>query len=592
MIGAPISRRRVLLLAIGLAALAIGPVATFQLTLTAPRSAPMLLADIAVGWSMIAAGLIVWDRRPGNRIGPLAVLTGFAWFSGDFASASVDTVAYAAAVLHGWFDPLFAIIVLAYPTGRLLRSWDRALAIGFVVVQGAWTIVKAYALRPISWWDCPTCIDTVDAWIVAQGLMETLGRWETLGLTVLSLGVLISVAWRWARASGAARRREAPVVLAGVVLVLGFTGGFLLQTIVPTSARTPVGELRVVILAILRILVSVALLVGILRDDSAKGRIAALVIRLEGLPTTAVLQDALRDALSDPSATVFRWDPDQRGFVDATGQPVPAPIDGPARAVMTIENAGEPMLSIAYDPALRDDPGLVSAAVAAVRLAVENERLQAEVRAQLTAVQASRARLVDAQDTERRRLERDLHDGAQQRLVSLRISLELLRRRIGPDADPGTLAELDAAGGEVRGAIDELRELARGFHPAVLTEGGLRPALESLAERSTVPVDLDAELGRRLPPAIEATAYFVVAEALTNTAKYASARQATVRVREADDRLRLEIHDDGRGGADMDGGSGLRGLEDRVAALGGTLLVASPPGGGTRITVDLPCASS
>ena len=347
MMGGPVRPRRVLLLAIGLVALAIGPVATFQLTLTAPRSAPLLLADIAVGWSMIAAGLIVWDRRPGNRIGPLAVLTGFAWFAGDFASASADSVAYAAAVLHGWFDPLFAIIVLAYPTGRLLRSWDRALAIGFVVVQSAWTLVKAYGLRPIAWWDCPTCIDTVDAWIVGQGWMETLGRWETLALTVLSVGVLISVAWRWARASGAARRREAPVVLAGVVLVLGFTAGFLLQTIVPTSARTPLGELRVVILAVLRILVSVALLVGILRDDSARGRIAALVVRLERLPTTAVLQDSLRDALSDPSASVFRWDPDQRGFVDATGQPVPAPIDGPARAVMTIENAGQPMLAIA-----------------------------------------------------------------------------------------------------------------------------------------------------------------------------------------------------------------------------------------------------
>ena len=190
------------------------------------------------------------------------MLTGFTWFAGDFASAGVDTVSYVAAVLHGWFDPLFAIIILAYPAGRLLRSRDRALALGFVAVQGAWTIVKAYALRPIAWWDCPTCIDTVDAWIAAQGLLESLGRWETLALTVLSVGVLLSVAWRWSRSSGAARRREAPVVLAGVVLVLGFTGGFLLQTILPTNARTPLGELRVVVLAILRILVSVALRSG------------------------------------------------------------------------------------------------------------------------------------------------------------------------------------------------------------------------------------------------------------------------------------------------------------------------------------------
>ena len=585
-------RQRVVLLAIGLAAVVIGPVASYQLTLTAPRSAALLLADLAVGWSMIAAGLIVWARRPGNRIGPLAVLTGFAWFAGDFASSNVGAVSYAATVLHGWFDPLFAIIILAYPTGRLLRAHDRVLALAFVAVQAAWSVVKAYGFRPTAWWDCPTCIDTVDAWIRAQRLVETLGQWETVALTAISVGILVSVGWRWARASGAARRREAPVVLAGIVLVLGFTGGFLLQSIVPTNARTPIGELRAIILAILRIFVSMALLVGILRDESARGRIAALVVRLEGLPTTAVLQDSLRDALGDPSASVFRWDPERGGFVDADGRPAQVPADGPHRAVMAIENAGEPMLAIAHDPALRDDPGLVSAAVAAVRLAVENERLQAEVRAQLAAVQASRARLVDAQDSERRRLERDLHDGAQQRLVSLRISLELLRRRIGPDADAETLADLDAAGGDVLGAIDELRELARGFHPAILTEGGLRPALESLAERSPVPVDLDAEIDRRLPPAVEATAYFVVAEALTNTAKHAAAGRATVRVRGPGDRLTVEIEDDGRGGANLDGGSGLRGLEDRVAALGGTLRVASPPGGGTRITVDLPCASS
>ncbi|HEX6868912.1 MAG TPA: sensor histidine kinase [Candidatus Limnocylindrales bacterium] len=585
-------RRRIILLLVGLVAIIAGPIATYQLTLTAPRSAALILADVAVGWSMIAAGLIICDRRPGNRIGPLAVLTGFAWFAGDLTSASSAPIAYLAAVFHGWFDPLFAILILAYPTGRLLRPLDRWLAIGFVVVQGAWTLTKAYGMRPIAWWPDPTSPDTVDAWIAAREAMDAIGRLETAALTALSVGVLLSVAVRWLQASGAARRRQTPVVLAGIVLVLGFTGGFLLQTIVPTDARTPAGELRVLILAVLRILVAVALLVGILRDDAARGRIATLVVRLDGLPSTAALQESLRDALGDPSLEVFRWVADRGGYEDAAGRSATPPAEGPARTTMTIDTEAGPALAIAFDPVLRDDPGLVSAAVAAVRLSVENERLQAEVRSQLDAVQASRARLVDAQDAERRRMERDLHDGAQQRLVSLRISLELLRRRMGPDADPGALVELDAAAADARAAIDELRELARGLHPAVLAEGGLRPALESLAERSSVPTTLSADLDGPIPPAIEATVYFVVAEALTNTAKYADARTAAIRAQQTDSLLHVEVSDDGRGGADPSGGTGLRGLEDRVGAVGGTMRVVSPPGGGTTISVDLPCASS
>jgi signal transduction histidine kinase len=584
--------RRAVLLAVGLAALVFGPFATSQLTLTAPRSAALLLADLAVGWSMIAAGLIICDRRPGNRIGPLAILTGFVWFAGDFTSSNVAVVSYLAEVFHGWFDPLFAIIVLAYPTGRLLRPIDRWLAVGFIVVQGAWTVAKAYAERPIAWWDCPTCIGTVDSYIAAQQALDPLGRVETAALTALSIGVLVAVATRWARASGTARRRQTPVVLAGIVLVLGFTGGFLLQTIDPSEARTPDGELRVVVLAVLRVLVAVALLVGILRDDAARGRIAGLVIKLERLPPVGVLQDSLRDALGDPSLSVFRWDPAAGHYLDAAGVWAVPPVDGPERAALTIENDGVPMLAIAYDPALRDDPGLVSAAIAAVRLSVENERLQAEVRAQLEAVSASRARLAEAQDTERRRIERDLHDGAQQRLVSLRISLELLRRRLGTDADPAILAELDAASAEAQAAIGDVRELAQGLHPAILAEAGLGRALESLAERSPVDIEVHADLDGRLPPAVEATAYFVVAEALTNTAKHAAAQRATVTAREADGRLLIEIVDDGVGGADIEAGTGLRGLEDRVAALGGTLRVDSQPAAGTKIYVELPCASS
>ena len=471
------TRRRVVLGAIGVFALVFGPFATYQLTRTAERSPALLLADVAVGWSMIAAGLIIADRRPGNRIGPLAILTGFAWFAGDFTNSDVAVIAYLATLGHGWFDPLFALVILAYPAGRITRRVDRALAIGFVVVQAGWTLAQAYGARPIAWWDCPTCISTVDRWMTAYFALDPIGRLETFLLIGLSIGLLVVVAARWIRSSGAARSRQTPVLLAGIALAGGFIVEFVWQTILPTSARVPIGELRVIALALARVFVAVALLVGVLRDDAARGRIADLVVRLDGLPPLPVLQASLRDALGDPSLAVYRWEPSLRAFTDATGQAATPPTDGAARAVLAIGTAEAPELVIAHDPALRDDPGLVSAAAAAVRLAVENERLQAEVRAQLEAVQASRARIVEAQDDERRRIERDLHDGAQQRLVSLQLSLQMLRRDLGPDADPAAVAELDAATAEAAAAIADIRELARGVHPAILTEAGLGPAL-------------------------------------------------------------------------------------------------------------------
>jgi len=588
-----VTRRRAVLAVIGVFALLFGPFATYQLTLTAERSPALLLADVAVGWSMIAAGLIIADRRPGNRLGPLAVATGFAWFIGDFTSSDVAVVSYLATVTHGWFDPLFALVILAYPAGRITRRVDRALAIGFVAVQTGWTVAQAYGIRPIAWWDCPTCISTVDRWISAYFAMDTLGRLETFLLTGLSVGLLAVVAARWLAASGPARARQTPVLLAGAVLAGGFIVTFVWQTVIPTGGRDPIGELRVIVLALARVLVAVALLIGVLRDDAAKGRIADLVVRLDGLPPMPVLQASLRDALGDPSLAVYRWEPAGRGYTDATGHAATPPVESGSRAVMAIGAAdgAEPELVIAHDPALRDDPGLVSAAAAAVRLAVENERLQAEVRAQLDAVTASRARIVEAQDDERRRIERDLHDGAQQRLVSLQLSLQMLRRDLGPDADPAAVAELEAASAEAAAAIADIRELARGVHPAILTESGLGAALGSLADRAPLPVVVVDDLDRRLPGSVEATAYFVAAEALTNAIKHAGATRVDLRTWLVDDLLHLEVRDDGRGGADTTNGTGLTGIQDRVAALGGTVRVDSRDGQGTRLEVALPCAS-
>jgi signal transduction histidine kinase len=247
------------------------------------------------------------------------------------------------------------------------------------------------------------------------------------------------------------------------------------------------------------------------------------------------------------------------------------------------------MAVLVHDTALVEERDVVEAVVAVARLALANERLQAEVRAQLEEVRASRVRMVEAADAERRRVERNLHDGAQQRLVSLSLTLRLLQRRAAA-IDEDLAADVTMAADELRCAIEELRELARGIHPTILAEQGLGPALEALAEQAPVPVNVAGIPSRRLPQTLEATAYFLVAEALANVAKHAGASQVMVVADLTEDHLVVEVLDDGRGGATEDAGTGLRGLRDRVAAIGGTLSLHSPPAAGTCLRAELPCA--
>jgi signal transduction histidine kinase len=228
---------------------------------------------------------------------------------------------------------------------------------------------------------------------------------------------------------------------------------------------------------------------------------------------------------------------------------------------------------------------LVRTAGAAAALALENQRLSAELRARIEDLRASRARIVEAGDAERRRLERDLHDGAQSRLVALAMKLRMARRRA--EGRPDVAAILDESSAELQASLDELRELARGIHPGVLTDRGLGPALEMLASRAPVPVEVAGDVDDLSPPVATAV-YFVVSEGLTNVAKYARARHATVTVNRDDNRVVAEVADDGVGGADVARGSGLRGLVDRVAALDGRLELHSPPGDGTRLRAELP----
>jgi len=256
-----------------------------------------------------------------------------------------------------------------------------------------------------------------------------------------------------------------------------------------------------------------------------------------------------------------------------------------------LEYDGEPLAAIVHDASLLDEPELLRAAGAAARLALENARLQAETRAQLVQVKESRARIVAAADEERQRIERDLHDGAQQRLSALAVQLRTAQRRLASqNGDPALEALLESAVAELQAANEELRELVRGVYPPALTQDGLAGALESLALRTPFPVELDVVEGR-FAPQVEATAYFVACEALTNVVKHAQASKAAVCVARQDGLLSVQVADDGVGGARSVAGSGLSGLGDRVEALGGRLRIESPPNGGTRILGEIPCES-
>jgi signal transduction histidine kinase len=275
--------------------------------------------------------------------------------------------------------------------------------------------------------------------------------------------------------------------------------------------------------------------------------------------------------------------------VDPDGAPVAMPVDAGDRRIVPMQRDGEEIAALVYDASLDDDPELVEAVSAAAAIALENEQLHNESRERLAELRASRERLVAASDAERRRLERNLHDGAQQRLVALSMQLRFLQSRIRED--PATAEELaTTASAELAESLQELRELARGIHPAVL-DHGLEAALESVAARSPVPAALRYDVSGVLPPAVELAAYFVVSEALTNVAKYAQATAAAVHVTKVGGRVVVEVTDDGVGGAAANGGSGLRGLADRVEALDGHLHVVSPRGHGTTVTAELPCAS-
>jgi signal transduction histidine kinase len=524
-----------------------------------------------VGGSFAACGLIAWRRRPDSRSGLLMTATGFAFLVPalfrDHGGVFGLTVA---ACLSDLWTLFFIPLLLTYRTsGRLRTRADRVL-VGAVAVE----IVLLAPLWLVFADDPATLLLAFPDPQIAR-VIDTLQRGLYLAISVGTAGV---VAGRWWASSPPGRRAMLPSIAGAVCLLLWST--LLTVDLVVGGPRHQV-LLWTTVCSIA--LVPVAFLVGLLRSRLARGGLADLFGDLTTMQPVQ-LQAALARVLHDPAFAIAYADPGG-GFVDVHGEPVDLPSAESGRSVSRVERDGVAVAALVYDRSLDDDPELVEAVGGAATIALENRLLQAQSQARLAELQASRQRLVAAADAERRRIERNLHDGAQQRLVTLALQLSVIRRRIRDD--PGQAEQLVvSASDELALSLAELRELARGIHPAAL-EHGLEHALEALVLRSPVPAELVVEPGPRLPRSIEFAAYFVASEALANVAKYAGASAAVVRLSRTATGAVVEIADDGVGGADPAAGSGLRGLADRVEAVGGRLVVSSPVGG-TVVTAELP----
>jgi signal transduction histidine kinase len=335
-------------------------------------------------------------------------------------------------------------------------------------------------------------------------------------------------------------------------------------------------------------LAPLAFVLGLLHARLGQSAVGGLLVDLRGETAPADLQAALARALRDPSLTLAYWLPEFGSYADLDGRAVRLPEAEDRRGLTVIERNGSRIAAIVHDPGLQDESELLEAVTVGAGIALENAQLHAEQRAHLEELRESRARIVDAGRKERQRLERNLHDGAQQRLIALSLELSLLEEQLA--SDPEATSRLAAARGEIGASLEELREVARGLHPAVVSGHGLAVALEQLVAGAAVPVRLTVSIGPRLPEALEVAAYYLVSESLANIGKHAQASSATVEVTRRTTDVVVEIVDDGVGGADEERGSGLRGLADRVEALGGRLRVWSPAGAGTRVRAEMPCA--
>jgi signal transduction histidine kinase len=543
---------------------------------------PILICYEVIGLSFLVAGIAAWVRWPASRLALLFTIAGYLYLLPYILVNLANPVAFTLGNLtQGIYTAAVAHLGLAWPTGRLRSRFE----CGVVIFDYAQII--GFSVAAMLFWnpafsgcttECPA-----NVLLVGDGsrpVLDTLNTVSGFVGLITTVIVLILIVRHWRSARGWSRRAMVPLVwLACAVGIEQIVAGGALN--LPLSSLVSFGLAPLVMLAGPALFV-----ISTVRARTAGGALGTAIVDLEPGASPGRLREALARALGDSTLQLAFRRPDGSGYLDTASRAVDVDRPGPGRVVARVAGSDEAVL--VYDEGLALEPQLVKLTAAAASMALEHARLQAEVQAQLEQVRASRTRIVEAGDAERRRLERDLHDGAQQRLVTLSLALGMARDRAAA-ADPELGLLIESAGKEAREALTELRELARGIHPAVLTETGLTGAIQALAERSPVATTITAVPDGRFPAAIEATAYFVVSEALANVAKHARAGSAEVTICQRPGRLVVEVSDDGAGGARPEGGSGLRGLADRVASVGGVLRVDSPSGGGTRLEADLPC---
>jgi signal transduction histidine kinase len=533
------------------------------------------LAFLAAGWALIGFGLAFWLRRPGNRFGPLLATAGFAWFLLEWNNPGVGSaLAFTVGLcLYAACPPLVGHAVLAYPRGRLSSLLER-IAVAIAYAGG----LLVLGLLPALFFDpqaqgCNQCPRNLLVVADSARLWTDLNR----------VGLYVGIAWALALAGLAAWRlmrasRWARSVFAAGAVYLGLVATWFAVSVDQGLLWNGTLEKR---LWFVQAAALVALATGVawnwVRNRRARSTVAQLVVDLAQSPPPGGLRDVLAGTVGDPRLILAYPVGTTHRLVDAQGRPVELDI---RQEQTRLIQAGQAVVVLSHTPGLLDDEQLVENVTTAARLALENERLQAEVRARLVELRASRTRIVEAGDAERKRLERNLHDGAQQRLVGLSLSLRLARSQLATGAPPDALARLDRADAELREAIVELRELAHGIFPAVLADEGLAAAIEALAEDGRVPVRIRGLPDGRFVPRVETAAYTVVAEAVRATTsgvvvEATRSREALLVVVEALD----------------EGGLDLIALQDRLGALDGRLAIERREDGYITLRAELPCES-
>ena len=576
--GLPISRAppKAYVLAIAAVGL-VAPVYSVALALRVSHVSQIQLVLLEwISVSYILVGLVAWFRRPESRLGLLMMAGGFAIGLSTLQFEHQNHLYTAGAVFDVLPAAIFLHVFLAFPDGRLRSSFERRL-VGAAYASALGLQLVKMALGATG----PDNLLVISAQTGVAGVVENV---QLLSLSAACLAGIGILAGRQ-RHGHRPRRRWIALLIDSfavsllLVAILFAIGGFDLFS----AVFRPIQRTMLVVIG----LSPVVFLIGLLDVRLARSAVGDLMLELRPDLAAAELRVAIARALRDPSLTLAYWLPDFRSYVDLDGRQVEVP-DRSGRATTLIDRDGAHVAALLHDPALDDERELLDSVTAAAGIALENARLHAELKARLEELQGSRARVIAAGQKERQRLERNLHDGAQQRLISLSLELSLLEQRLSDD--PEAQARLDQARSEIARSLQELRDVARGIHPAVLSGHGLEVALESIVACAPVPVRLQVDLAGRLEEPHEVAAYYVVSESLANIGKHAQASSATVEVAQRHGQVVVEIVDNGIGGADTERGTGLRGLADRVEALGGRLRIWTPIGGGTRVRAEIPCA--